>query len=277
MVTVPRRIEAVRHAAERGISQRRACTLYSVSRSMLGYEHRMPVKDAVVREKLERVARENASWGYRVVVGHLRVLGQEMGMGRAQRVWKNSGFSKSLRKKRRKIRSGDRLNPLPQTANHVWCLDFAEDRLENQNRFNALLVKDEASAYCLTASISRSFKGIDVREILNNLVEQYGKPRFIRSDNGGQFISYAVQQWAADNQIEMAYIDPGKPWQNGSAESLIATYRREVLDAELFYTLVEAQVISERWRRRYNQLRPHSRHKGLPPEKVWNEMVQKVA
>jgi putative transposase len=244
---------------------------------MLDYERKMPVKDAVLKDKLEQVARENTSWGYRVVAGHLAILGEPVGISRAQRVWKNSGLSRSLWKKRRKIRTGARLNPSPDAANSVWCLDFAEDRLENQSRFNALLVKDEATAYCFTASISRSFKGVDVRKILSELVEQYGKPRNIRSDNGGQFISYAVKQWATDNHIEMAYIDPGKPWQNGSAESLIGTYRREILDAELFYNLEEARIISERWRRRYNQVRPHSRHKGLPPEQVWNEMKPKVA
>lgn len=244
---------------------------------MLSYQHRMPIKDAVLREKLERVSQENTSWGYRVVVGHLRILGENIGMGRGQRVWQNSGLSRTLRKRRRKLRTGARLNPLPDALNRVWCLDFAEDRLENQTRFNALLIKDEATAYCLAARISRSFKGLDVRAILSELIERYGKPAFIRSDNGGQFISYAVQQWAAEHGIKMAYIDPGKPWQNGAAESLIATYRREVLDAELFYTLTEAQVISERWRRHYNQLRPHSRHKGLPPQQVWNEMIKKVA
>jgi putative transposase len=192
-------------------------------------------------------------------------------------VWKAANLTKQLKKKRKKVRTGQRLNPLPTAVNNVWCLDFSEDRLQNGNRFQSLLVKDEATAYCLVADTNRSYKGVDVREVLEKLANQYGVPAHIRSDNGGQFISYAVQQWAKDRGIKMAYIDPGKPWQNGSAESLIGTYRREVLDAELFYTLAEAQVISERWRRKYNNLRPHSRHKGLPPVEAWRAAMGKAA
>ena len=95
---------------------------------------------------------------------------------------------------------------------------------------------------------------------------RYGRPAYLRCDNGGQFISKAVRLWAERKRVGSPYIDPGSPWQNGAAgESLVATFRRKVLDAELFHSLLEAHVLSERWRRLYNERRPHSRLDYRPP------------
>lgn len=149
------------------------------------------------------------------------------------------------------------------TASGAWT--HAEDRLENGQRFQALLVKDEATAYCLGLPVQPSFTALDVERELDALVARHGAPQFVRCDNGGQFIAFTVQRWAERRRVQMAHIEPGKPWQNGAAESLVATYRREVLDAELFHSIAEAQVISERWRRMYNEERPHSRPGYQPP------------
>lgn len=155
-------------------------------------------------------------------------------------------------------------------------MDFAEDRLESGRRFQTLLVKDEASAFCIGSPIEPSFKGVDVERYLNAMVIEYGMPDYIRCDNGSQFIAFVVQRWAEKSGIRMAHIDPGKPWQNGAAESLVATYRREVLNAELFYSIHEAQVMTDRWRRMYNEERPHSRLNYKPPASAYNP-VDKAA
>lgn len=168
------------------------------------------------------------------------------------------------------------MNPEPHTPNRVWCMDFAEDRLESGRRFQTLLVKDEASAFCIGSPIEPSFKGVDVERYLNAMVIEYGMPDYIRCDNGSQFIAFVVQRWAEKSGIRMAHIDPGKPWQNGAAESLVATYRREVLNAELFYSIHEAQVMTDRWRRMYNEERPHSRLNYKPPASAYNP-VDKAA
>ena len=122
--------------------------------------------------------------------------------------------------------------------------------------------------------VGPSFKGKDVEAILNRLVEEYGAPGFIRCDNGGQFIAFVVQKWAEQRGIKMAHIDPGKPWQNGSAESFVGTYRKEVLDAELFGSLAEAVWLSKRWKKMYNQERPHSRLGYNPPATAYPQKVQ---
>ena len=144
-------------------------------------------------------------------------------------------------------------------------MDFAEDRMVSGRRFQSLLVKDEAGAFCVALPVSLSFKGIDVLRALEQAVSRYGKPSYLRCDNGGQFVSKATRRWAERKHIRIAYIDPGSPWQNGAAESFVAAYRREALDAELFHSLLEAHVLSERWRRLYNERRPHSRLGYRPP------------
>lgn len=263
-MSVPERLAAVRYAEERGVSQRRACVLLSVSRSMLGYRHRMPERDAPLKRELAAVAAEQPVWGYRLAAGVLRERGIPVSDKRAHRVWRNAGLS-AHRRKRCKRRTGERLKPAPRMANTVWCMDFAEDRMVNGRRFQSLLVKDEASAFCVALPVSSSFRGIDVVRVLEQAVSRYGKPAFLRCDNGGQFISKAMRLWAERSRIQIAYIEPGSPWQNGAAESLVAAYRREVLDAELFHSLLEAHVLSERWRRLYNERRPHSRLGYRPP------------
>lgn len=144
-------------------------------------------------------------------------------------------------------------------------MDFSEDRLMNGRRFCSLLVKDEATSYGLGITVARSFKAVDVETVLDQLADQYGTPRYIRSDNGGQFISFVLQRWALRRNTTITYIEPGKPWQNGFAVSFVGTYRREVLNAEIFHTLKEAAVAFETWLKMYNTVRPHSRHQYRPP------------
>ena len=149
-------------------------------------------------------------------------------------------------------------------------MDFAEDRLMTGRKMMALLIKDEATSYGLSITVRRSFKGADVEAVLDEQVARYGMPKYIRSDNGGQFIAYVVQQWAQRRKVTLAYIQPGKPWQNGFAESFVGTYRREVLNAEIFMSLAEGQTISNMWLHMYNNERPHSRHSYRPPITAFN-------
>lgn len=135
----------------------------------------------------------------------------------------------------------------------------------NGRKMMALLIKDEATSFGLSVTIRRSFKGVDVEAVLDDQVARHGMPKYIRSDNGGQFIAYAVQHWAKRRNVTLAYIQPGKPWQNGFAESFVGTYRREVLNAEIFMSLAEGQTVSNTWLHMYNTERPHSRHNYRPP------------
>jgi putative transposase len=123
-------------------------------------------------------------------------------------------------------------------------MDSAEDRLINGRRFMALLVKDEATAFGLAIHVAPSFKAVDLENVFDEVVAKHGSPGFIRSDNKGQSISFTIQRWAQRRNITLAYIQPGKPWQNVFAESFVGTYRTEVINAEVFHSINESDVIS---------------------------------
>ncbi|MFQ6540288.1 IS3 family transposase [Aphanothece stagnina] len=265
MVGVRQRVQAVMYAVRRGLGQRRATALLGVSRSMVTYRLRQPIKDAPVRRIIHDVVTQHPTWGKRLVYGWMREQGYDYSACTVYRVYRQSGYAAQWRKRSRKIRRGIRINPTAIQPHEVWCMDFAEDRLMTGQKMMALLVKDEATSFGLSITLRRSFKGSDVEAVLNELVAQHGTPKYIRSDNGGQFIATIVQQWAKRHHITLATIHPGKPWQNGFAESFVGTYRREVLNAEIFMSLAEAQAISTMWLNMYNTERPHSRHNYRPP------------
>jgi len=157
-----------------------------VSRSMCTYKHRMTAKDAALVQRMRAVSREHPAWGHRLVHGWLVAHGEEVSLYRVRRLWKQQGLAAQWRKRRRKHRTGARLNPEPTAPNMVWCMDFAEDRLQSGRKVFALLVKDEATAFGLEIAVARSFKGTDVERVLDTLVDRYGAPQYARSDNGGQ-------------------------------------------------------------------------------------------
>lgn len=270
MVSVSGRLAQVRYATKRGMSCTKACMALRVSRSMLGYQRRQPDKDARLLRRVRPIARHHPRWGHRLVMGRLALCGAAVSRKRVLRLWRRAGLQCPTRATRRKIRTDERLNPAALQPNDVWCYDFVHDALVNGETFRGLLVKDEASGYALAIDIARSFNATDVKAVLLRLFRRYGVPRIVRSDNGPEFIAKALREWLAERGPETAFIDPGKPWQNGASESFNGTYRSEVLDAEVFYSISEARIISGRWRRLYNQRRPHSSNNYRPPNTAYH-------
>jgi transposase InsO family protein len=128
-----------------------------------------------------------------------------------------------------------------------------------------LNVLDEFTHECLAIRLKRKLKSIDVIDVLSDLFILRGVPAHIRSDNGPEFVAKSVQDWIAAVGAKTAYIEPGSPWENGFIESFNARLRDELLNGEVFYTLREAQIITESWRRHYNALRPHASLGYRPP------------
>jgi putative transposase len=153
----------------------------------------------------------------------------------------------------------------PGHRNHVWSYDFVEDRTHDGRKYRMLNVMDEFSHECLAIRVARKLKVIDVIDVLSDLFILRGIPGHIRSDNGPEFVAKAVQEWIAAVGAKTAYIAPGSPWENGYVESFNARLRDELLDGEVFYTLREAQIIIESWRRHYNTIRPHESLGYKPP------------
>ncbi len=156
-----------------------------------------------------------------------------------------------------------RLRPL--YPNHIWSYDFVLDRLANGKKIRMLTVIDEHSRKCLAIKVEYSMTSDGVLDMLSDLFITEGIPDYIRSDNGSEFTARVLQDWLASLKVNTAYITPGSPWENGFNERFNGSLRDELLDGELFYSLREAKLIIENWRKHYNEIRPHSSLNYRPP------------
>jgi len=166
------------------------------------------------------------------------------------------------------LNDGSCIRLRPEHRDHVWSYDFVHHRTDDGKVFRTLNILDEYSRECLAIRVKRKLNSTDVMDVLTDLFIMRGVPAFIRSDNGPEFIADAVRNWIRAVGAKTAYITPGSPWENGYCESFNARFRDELLNGEIFYSLKEAQIIIEQWRRHYNTKRPHSattQCTGLPP------------
>ena len=257
MVSVQARKEQALYAVDRGVSQRRACTLLNVSRSSLYYSPKMPVKDAPVIEAMKVLSGTYPRFGSRRIRIFLQRDGIHLGKERCGRLWAKAGLQ--VPRKRRRKRAGTTLRPLAPTArNSVWSYDFVYDACANGQKLKCLTVVDEYSRECLAIDVSGAIRSSRVIDVLNKLMRTHGVPRYLRSDNGPEFVSKALLEWASKESLQLALIDPGKPWQNGTNESFNGKFRDECLSMEWFRNRLEARVVIEDWRKHYNDVRPHS-------------------
>ena len=156
-----------------------------------------------------------------------------------------------------------RLKPLYK--NHVWSYDFVFDRTSDGKVIKMLNVIDEYSRECLTIYVDRKLTSKEVLYKLSELFIIYGVPDYIRSDNGSEFVAKELRNWLQRIGVKTAYIEPGSPWENGYIESFNGKLRDELLNGEIFDTILEAKVLTEMWREHYNNVRPHSSLNFLPP------------
>lgn len=259
------RREQVALACERGLSQRRACELFEVARSALSYTSVRAERDAPVLEAMKRLAAQYPRYGYRRIRIFLRREGFSMSRHRAHRLWQLAGLQLPARRRRRRV-ACSRPRPIPPAAaNHVWAYDFVFDACANGRGLKCLTIIDEFTRECLAIDVAGSIRSGRVIDVLTRLVSQNGAPRYLRSDNGPEFVSKAILEWLESAGVETALIDPGKPWQNGMDESFNGRFRDECLSVEWFRSLREARIIIETWRRHYNAVRPHSSLDYLTP------------
>lgn len=257
------------YACERGLSQRRACFLCSTPRSGLSYQSTRDKRDRHLCKALKIVARRYPAWGYRLAWGFLKLRGWRINAKRVYRLWRALGLSLPPFKPSRKIKSGVKLDQPAQKRNDVWAWDLVHDSYGNGEKFKCLTIKDEATSFCLCIHVDTQIQAVDIEALLKALITRYGRPKAIRSDNGRELIAEALQSYMQKQGIRSAPIDPGKPWQNGSNESFNGTFRNECLNAEVFGSLLEAQVVIEQWRKRYNAERPHSTQNYITPDMAY--------
>ena len=264
-MSVPARRRQVAYSRERGLSARRACTLFRVARSALGYASRKTAQDAPVIDRMKALSAQYPRYGYRRIRIFLGRGGHRMSVGRACRLWQAAGLQVPRKRPRKRVAAA---RPRPQTPsgpNQVWSYDFVFDRCANGQQLKCLTVTDEFTKEGLAIDVDGRIRSPWVIDVLSRLVSERGAPSFLRSDNGPEFVSKALLSWIVGQGIGTALIEPGKPWQNGVTESFNGKFRDECLSLEWFRSRVEAKVIIETWRQHYNAVRPHSSLGYLTP------------
>jgi putative transposase len=274
MVGAPVRRCQVICAHGRGVSIRRACALMSVARSTLHYQSRLVKRDAPVMAVMWELAGQYPRYGYRRIQVLLERRGHRMSADRAHRLWRQCGLQVPRKRPRRRIASG-RPRPLPATgAGYLWAYDFVFDACGNGQQLKCLTIIDEYTRECLAIDVAGSIRSTRVIEVLSRLVSVHGAPRYLRSDNGPEFVSRAVLKWLTESHIDTAFIDPGKPWLNGMNESFNGKFRDECLNMQWFKNRTDAKVMIETFRREYNEIRPHSSLGQLTPLEFKRKLSQ---
>jgi len=264
--------EAVRVAREEGqLSERRACGLIGMNRGSWRYQ-RKERNEAALRARLRELAGERPRFGYRRL--H-RLLRREKENGRAKwvvnhkqvyRLYREEGLAMRRRKSKR-FRAEARVPlVLPTRANQMWTMDFTRDSLASGRKFRTLNLMDGYTREALWLKMDTSLPGLRVAQVLERVAQERGLPETIQVDNGPEFISRVVDQWAYANGVALHFIDPGKPVQNAFIESFNGKFRDECLNQNWFTSLEDARQIIEAWRKDYNTVRPHSSLGYLTPE-----------
>ena len=259
MVSAPGRRMQVAHAQKRWkLSLRRACALLDTPRSGVRHESKRALKDAPVIARMRELGAQYPRYGYRFIRIFLEREGHKMGPDRAYRLWRHAGLQVPRKRSRKRV-AASRPRPTPPKAqNAVWAIDFVFDACADGRQIKCLTVVDEWTHECLAIDVAGSIRASRVVDVLARLVSLHGAPIHLRCDNGPEFVSKALLHWMTSESIQTAFIDPGKPWQNGVDESFNGRFRDECLAMEWFRNRAEAAVVIETWRRHYNNVRPHS-------------------
>jgi len=251
-----------------GVSERRACRVLNQPRSVQRHQSNKSGEEEVLRGGIVRLASKYGRYGYRRITALLRAEGWIVNHKRVERIWREEGLkvpAKQPKRARLYLNDGSCIRLRPCFKNHVWSYDFVSDRLHNGKRIRMLTVIDEYTRKCLAIRVGSSLKSDDVLDTLSTLFITEGVPGYIRSDNGSEFTAKSLREWIGSIGVKTAYIEPGSPWENGYNESFNGKLRDELLNGEIFYSLKEAQVLIEQWRRHYNEVRPHSSLGYRPP------------
>lgn len=250
--------------ADHLVSERRACRLVVLSRTVHRYCPQ-PRSDGEVEEALGSLAGAHPEMGFGKFFAILRRMGKRWNHKRVYRVYCGMRLNKRRKHKRRLPTRCPEPLAVPQAINQCWSADFMSDALWDGRRFRTFNVVDDCNREALAIEIDTSLPAQRVTRVLDRTAEWRGLPAKIRFDNGPELISVAVAEWAELNGVELKFIEPGKPMQNGFIERFNRTYREAVLDMYIFETLDEVRRSTEDWLEFYNSHRPHDALGGNPP------------
>ena len=228
------------------------------------------VSDSTKRltERITDLAVQYGRYGYRRITMLLKNEGWHVNHKRVERIWRLEGLKVPVKQpKRRRLwfNDGSCIRLRAEHKNHVWSYDFVADRTTDGRAIRMLNIIDEYTRECLVIKVDRKITAHDVLDALTDLFVTRGLPKYIRSDNGPEFVADILREWLHRLNVDTLFIEPGSPWENGYIESFNGKLRDELLNGEIFDTIVEARVVTERWRKYYNTIRPHSSLNYRPP------------
>ena len=250
------------------VSERRACKVLGQPRATQRRVAHVPDDEPALVRRMVELATQYGRYGYRRVAALLRAEGWRVNHKRVERLWRREGLKVPARQRPRRrlwLNDGSCVRLRPAHAGHVWSYDFVKARTSDGRAVRLLTVIDEFTRECLAIDVARRITAEDVLDRLGRLFVRRGVPGHLRSDNGPEFTAKAVRQWLGRVGVRTLFIEPGSPWENGSVESFNGKLRDELLNPEIFDTLLEARVLVGRWRQDYNRVRPHSSLGYRPP------------
>jgi putative transposase len=261
------------------ISERRVCRVLGQARSTQRYERKPPADEDELTKRIIELASRFGRYGYRRITALLREEGWKVNHKRVERIWRSEGLKvpkKQPKRGRLWLNDGSCVRLRPERRNHVWSYDFVYERTYDGRQLRLLTIIDEYTRECLAIKVGRSLSSKDVITTLAKLFIEKGVPEHMRSDNGPEFTAKAVRSWLERLRVKTLFIEPGSPWENGYIESFNGKLRDELLNGEIFYTVKEARVLVEMWRKEYNQVRPHSAlgYKPPAPEAVMPLLIE---
>ena len=250
------------------VSERRTCRVLDQVRSTQRRKKTEKLDEAQLTEDIIKLAKDYGRYGYRRITALLKHQGWQVNHKRVERIWRQEGLKvpqKQPKRRRLWFNDGSCIRLKPLYKNHVWSYDFVFDRTSDGKVIKMLNVLDEFSRECLSIYVDRKLTSIEVLYKLSELFIIHGAPDYIRSDNGSEFIAKELRRWLQRIGVKTVYIEPGSPWENGYIESFNGKLRDELLNGEIFDTILEAKVLTEMWRKHYNNIRPHSSLNFSPP------------
>jgi transposase InsO family protein/transposase-like protein len=269
MTSPAKRREAVEQVCQTlQVSERRACRALEQARSTQRYARVTTDDEEILTQEVVRLASKFGRYGYRRVTGLLKNDGWRVNHKRVERIWRAEGLKVPPRQPKRGrlwLNDGSCVRLRAEYPGHVWSYDFVADRTHDGRAFRMLNIIDEYTRECLTIRVARRLTGEDVIACLTDLFCTRGVPVHLRSDNGSEFANQQIRTWLNELGTKPLFIEPGSPWENGYIESFNGKLRDELLNREIFYSLQEAKVIIEQWRKEYNTVRPHSALHYRPP------------
>ena len=251
--------------SEKKISQRKACRWTGLSRNAVAEPVAIKEKDLALQDRIKAVAKRYKHWGLLKIHRKLCKQGETANHKRVRRLYRAAGLTLPRKLKKRLPEAVRRPLPNAVACNGCWSLDFMSDALADVRRFRTLNVLDDYNREALGIEVDYSLPAQRVTRLLDQLVQRHGKPERLRSDNGPEFISQILQDWCADKNVALHWIEPGKPTQNAYIERFNGTLRREVLNANVFSNLAQVRRTVNAWLVEYNTERPHQALQFMTP------------